>query len=292
MVKENIEVGTPDSIQYALELLDLFVDQDLKPKLIPLLDDSSTEDKLEVLQIYFPRESYNYIQTINYILNRDFNYNNRWTKACAAHVTAYLDDFRVSRGLISQMFNQDKLLQETTAWVIYNKDKHAYHTISERLPYRDKKFLDSAIENNQLLDGLDDGFFLFIEMVMLIKKLPAFQRITGKVLSDLSDKIMPVTLNTRDKLVINTAESPILIIASGQVRLKNEGEEIQVLKRDEVFGDLFQEGRVPKITEVEALERSVIFKIELVDFYFVLASHHDLAQGLIYNVTERNKQLV
>jgi ATP:ADP antiporter, AAA family len=292
LVKENIEVGTPDSIQYALELLDLFVDQDLKPKLIPLLDDSSTEDKLEVLQIYFPRESYNYIQTINYILNRDFNYNNRWTKACAAHVTAYLDDFRVSRGLISQMFNQDKLLQETTAWVIYNKDKHAYHTISERLPYRDKKFLDSAIENNQLLDGLDDGFFLFIEMVMLIKKLPAFQRITGKVLSDLSDKIMPVTLNTRDKLVINTAESPILIIASGQVRLKNEGEEIQVLKRDEVFGDLFQEGRVPKITEVEALERSVIFKIELVDFYFVLASHHDLAQGLIYNVTERNKQLV
>src|SRR5207249_4515985 len=108
-----IEAGTPDSIQYALELLDLFVDQDLKPKLIPLLDDSSTSAKLEALQIFFPRESYTAIQTINYILNRDFNYNNRWTKACAIHLTAYLADFRVSRGLISQMFNQDKLLQET-----------------------------------------------------------------------------------------------------------------------------------------------------------------------------------
>jgi len=42
---------------------------------------------------------------------------------------------------------------------------------------------------------------------------------------------------------------------------------------------------------VEALERSVLFKIELADFYFVLASHHDLAQGLIYNVTEKKKQL-
>ncbi len=98
LVKENVEAGTPDSIQYALELLDLFVDQDLKPKLIPLLDDSTTEDKLEKLQIYFPRESYNPIQTINYILNRDFNFNNRWTKACAVHATAYLDSFRVSRG--------------------------------------------------------------------------------------------------------------------------------------------------------------------------------------------------
>lgn len=292
LVKENVEAATPDSIQYALELLDLFVDQDLKPKLIPLLDDSTTSDKLEKLQIFFPRESYNPIQTINYILNRDFNFNNRWTKACAAHTTAYLDSFRVSRGLVSQMFNQDKLLQETTAWVIYNKDKQAYYTIAERLPYRDKKFLDSSIENNQLLDGLDDGFFLFIEMVMLIKKLPAFNRISGKVLSDLSDKIIPVTLNTRDKLKINTVETPILIVASGEAKLRVGEEEIGVLKKDGVFGDLFQEGPVPKITEVEATERTVIFKIELVDFYFVLASHHDLAQGLIYNVTEKKKQLV
>ncbi|MBS1508960.1 MAG: hypothetical protein JSS79_20145 [Bacteroidetes bacterium] len=292
LVKENVEAATPDSIQYALELLDLFVDQDLKPKLIPLLDDSTTSDKLEKLQIFFPRESYNPIQTINYILNRDFNFNNRWTKACAAHTTAYLDGFRVSRGLVSQMFNQDKLLQETTAWVIYNKDKQAYYTIAERLPYRDKKFLDSSIENNQLLDGLDDGFFLFIEMVMLIKKLPAFNRISGKVLSDLSDKITPVTLNTREKLKINTAETPILIVASGEAKLRVGDQEVGVLKKDGVFGDLFQEGPVPKITEVEATERTVIFKIELVDFYFVLASHHDLAQGLIYNVTEKKKQLV
>ncbi len=133
LVKENVETGTPDSVQYAMELLDLFVDQDLKPKLIPLLDDSSTFHKLEKLQVFFPRESYNPVQVINYILNRDFNYNNRWTKVCAVYATAFMPDFRVSRGLISQMFNTDKLLQETTAWVIYNKERKAYETISERL---------------------------------------------------------------------------------------------------------------------------------------------------------------
>ncbi len=294
LVKENIEVGTPDSIQYALELLDLFVDQDLKPKLIPLLDDSTTTQKLEKLQTFFPRESYNPIQVINYILNRDFNFNNRWTKVCAVYATAYIPNFRISRGLISQMFNNDKLLQETTAWVVYNKDKAAYQAVTDRLPYKDKKFLDSSIESNQLLDGLDDGFFLFIEMIMLIKKIPVFEHIQGKVLSDLSDKIMPITLKPNEKLsVTETQDMPILIMAHGEVTLKNKDQEVMRMKPGNVFGDLFQEGPTPNITEVVATERSVILKINLIDFYFVLANHHELAQGLIHNITEKEtKQLV
>jgi ATP:ADP antiporter, AAA family len=291
LVRTNVEVGSPDSIQYALELLDLFVEQDLKPKLVPLLDDSSVKDKLEKLQVYFPRESYNPIQTINYILNRDFNYNNRWTKVCATHSTAYIPDFRVSRGLISQMFNRDKLLQETAAWVVFNKDREAYKVISDRLPAKDKKFLDSTIENNQLLDGLDDGFFLGIEMVLLIKSLPVFNGISGRILSDLADKITPITLNSRDRLVIQPGETPILIQAFGSVTLKNQVETVQVLKQGDVFGDLFQQGAVPVITEAESNERAVIFKINLIDFYFVMASHHDLAQGLIENITKK-KELV
>lgn len=292
LVKENIETGTPDSIAYALELLDLFVDQDLKPKLIPLLDESKVSDKLEKLQTYFPRESYNPVQVINYILNRDFNYNNRWTKLCAVHASAYISNFRVSRGLISQMFNQDKLLQETAAWVIYNKDKSIYPVITDRLPLRDKRFLDSAIENNQLLDGLDDGFFLGIEMVLFIKQLPVFKGISGNFISDLADKIVPITLNARDKVLLSDVDGnqPILIVAHGSARLKNETEEVALLKQGDLFGDLFQEGPSQKITEAEAIERTVIFKINLVDFYFVLANHHDLVQGLIKNVTGKREE--
>ena len=225
---------------------------------------------------------------------RDFNYNNRWTKVCAVYATAFIPNFRISRGLISQMFNSDKLLQETTAWVIFNKDRKAYEAISERLPYRDKRFLDSAIENNQLLDGLDDGFFLFIEMVLLIKKIPVFDRIQGKALSDLSDKIQPVTLKAGEKLFLGEiTDMPILIMAHGEGRLKNGDEEIKIMKPGDVFGDLFQEGPTPVVTEVQALERTVIFRINLVDFYFVLANHHELAQGLIHNITEKvTKQFV
>jgi ATP:ADP antiporter, AAA family len=289
LVRENLESGEPDNIAFALELLDLFVEQGLKPKLIPVLDDTSTQDKLTRLQIHFPRENYTPIQVINYILNRDFNLNNRWTKACAVHATAFMNDFRVSRGLAAQVFNHDRLLQETAAWVVYNKDKQGYKTIRERLPNRDKKFLDSAIEQNELLEGLDDGFFLGIEMVMFIKQLDVFKGIHGSILSDLADKITPIELQFAETIKINNKDqyNPIIIVAHGEVKLKNNDQIIASLKRGHVYGDLFQDGPVQEVTTIEANERSIIFKIELMDFYFVMANHHELVQGLIKNITER-----
>lgn len=292
LVRDNLSTGDPDNIAFAMELLDLFVDQDLKPKLFPLLDDSSTQDKLTALQIYFPRENYDIIQVINYILNRDFNQNNRWTKACAIHAAAYLSNFRVSRGLIAQTFNNDRLLQETAAWVMYNKDKKAYMIVRDRLPARDKKFLDSAIENNQLLEGLDDGFFLEIEMVMFLKTLPVFKDIHGSLLADLSDKAVPLELNAGESIKFNPEDtnSPIFIVAHGEVAIKNDSTPVVQLKKGDVFGDLFQDGPAPTANTLEAIDRAVVFRINLIDFYFVLANHHDLVQGLIRNITDKKTQ--
>ncbi|NJN41700.1 MAG: hypothetical protein HC811_05150 [Flammeovirgaceae bacterium] len=292
LVRENIESGTPDSTAYALELLDLFVDQDMKPKIIPLMDDDDASDKLEKLQTYFPRENYNVIQVINYILNRDFNYTNRWTKACAIHSAAFMPDFRVSRGLIGQMFNKDRLLQEMAAFVICNKDKNTYETISQRLPARDKKFLDTSIANNQLLDGLDDGFFLYMEMVMFIKQIPVFKGISGNLLCDLADKIIPLDLAARKKVTFDDDTlSPIIIVAHGEVRVTTIDGEIITMKPGEIHGDLFQEGPAIKLKDLEATERSVVFKINMIDFYFVLANHHELVQGLIRNITGKYKSV-
>jgi HEAT repeat protein len=287
LVRENIESGDPDNIAFAMELMELFIDQELKPKLFPLFDDSKVEDKLTQLQILYPRESYTPVQVINYILNRDFNLSNRWTKVCAVHATAYMPDFRVSRGLAAQMFNKDRLLQETAAWVIFNKDKDAYEALRQRLPQRDKNFLDSAIENNQLLEGLDDGFFLGIEMVMFIKQLPVFANLHGSVLADLADKIHPMELELGEKLKFSLEgqDSPIFIVAHGDINLNYDDMVVTNLKKGSVYGDLFQDGPVVKANTLQARERTVIFRINLMDFYFIMANHHELVQGLIKNIT-------
>jgi len=289
LVRENIESGDPDNIAFAMELLDLFVDAELKPKLLPLLDDSSTEQKLHALQLHYPRERYTPIQVINYILNRDYNFNNRWTKVCAIHASAYMADFRISRGLVAQVFNSDRLLQETAAWVVYNKDKRAFADIRERLPQRDKKFLDSSIENNQLLDGLDDGFFLEIEMVMFIKQLPVFRGIHGSLICDLADKITPIELvaGEKVKLASDDENRAILIVAHGEVKLFENERMLKVMEKGSIYGDMLHQGPSLKATEMVAGGRTIIFKIRMLDFYFVMANHHELVEGLIKNISEQ-----
>ncbi len=291
LVRENIESGTSEGTAFALELLDLFIDKDLKPKLFPLFDDNSPEDKLKALQVYFPRESYTPIQVVNYVINRDFNQNNRWSKMCAVYASAYMAEFRLSRGLIGQMFNMDRMLQETAAWVIYNKDREAYANIAQRLPLKDKRFLDSAIESNQLLDGLDDGFFLNIEMVMFLKELPEFRNIGGNLLTDLAEKVSPVTLKPGDKHDFSPEEenSPVFIVAHGSVNLKRDEKVLRTLKKGAVYGDLFLDRGEVKGNQLEAEERAVVFRINLIDFYFVMASHHDMVQDLIKNMSGDTK---
>jgi ATP:ADP antiporter, AAA family len=293
LVRENIQSGDPDNITFAMELLDLFVDQNLKPKLFPLLDDTSTAEKLELLQTHFPRENYHPIQVINYILNRDFNLNNRWTKACAIHMCAFMPDFRISRGLSAQIFNHDRLLQETAAWVIYNKDKKAFLNLRDRLPGKDKKFLDHSIENNQLLDGLDDGFFLGIEIVMFLKTIHVFRNITGSILADLADKVNAIDLLVGEtiKFKSNEHNSPLFIVAHGTVQLKNNGQVVNTFKKGDVYGDLFQDAPAQQADELAATDRSVVFKIDIMDFYFVMANHHELVQGLIKNITEEKQEV-
>jgi hypothetical protein len=293
LVRENLESGDPENIAFALELIDLFLDPEMKPKLIPLLDESPTPQKLKDLQLYYPREEYTPIQVINYILNRDYNYNNRWTKACAIHASAYLDDFRVSRGLVAHLFNRDRLLQETAAWVIYNKDKAFYSRLTERLPKRDKLFLDSSIQNNQLLDGLNDGFFLFIEMVMFIKQSPLFQNINGIIVADLADKISPLDIDTKSKTKLDPEESdePLIIVAHGRVHLCNNGRIVKTLEKGDVHGEAFTNAPVEPATEMEALERSVVFRITMADLYFLLAHNHEMVQGLMDNIAVADQRV-
>lgn len=284
LVRENLLTATPDSIQYALELLDLFLENDLKPKLIPLLDDTDTKGKLELLQTFFPRETYTPIQVINYVLNRDYNYNNRWSKACAIHLAAFLPDFRVSRGLLGQLFNPDKLLRETAAWVIYHKDQSAYETVSLRLPHADKKMLDASISNNQLVDGLNDGFFLQIEIVFFLQQVHAFRGISGSFLSEIADRITSIDLlKNETRQIAGSGDSPVFVVAHGAVEFILANGEVSTLGRTEVYGDIFQANTLMPVKSVRGLERAVVFQLQQSDFYFVMANHYETVQTFLKN---------
>jgi hypothetical protein len=225
-------------------------------------------------------------------LNKDFNETNRWTKACAIHATAYMADFRISKGLIAQVFNRDRLLQEKAAWVIFKKDKHVYSELAKRLPEKDKQFIDSSLEVNQLINGLEDGFFLNIEMIMFIKHIPVFRNIHGYMVSDLAERIQAIDLEIGETIRFDSKEvnAPFFIVAYGEVSLLQDQIQVLQLPVGSVHGDLFQSGKPATGNTIQAHKRSVIFKIDVMDFFFVMANHHELVQRLIQNITTLEKK--
>jgi len=293
LVKENIDSGTTEGIAFAIELLDLFVDQELKPRLYPLLDDIHINEKIKLLQVFYPRQTYNAVQMLNYILNRDYNQNNRWTKACALYSLAQMEEFEVSKGLIAQLFNPDILLKETAAWVLHHKDRETYDRVSKRLPIADKRFLDDSISKNQLIDGLDDGFFLKIEIGMFLKNIPVLSNMKGYLLTELIDKIKTIHLNKDERILfenIDDEKKPIFIIASGECSVENDNKTIHELKEKDVWGEIFILGHLDNGDAIKANVDSILFEINLNDFYSVLSNQHELAQEFIDKVSENLKK--
>jgi len=132
-----------------------------------------------------------------------------------------------------------------------------------------------------------DGFFLGIEMILFMRSLPFFQNISGVLLADLFDKIMAFDLHAQDKVSwANELHTPLLITAHGSVTCHNENGKTLTMHQGDVYGPVFPgfDSQNP-FTGLTATSRSVVFKINLPDFYQVIANHPEMVEALIENVT-------
>ena len=57
-------------------------------------------------------------------------------------------------------------LQEVAAWLLYHRSPNKFEQVIERVKQEDQEELIETIAHNQLEDGLNDGYFLLVEIVM------------------------------------------------------------------------------------------------------------------------------
>ena len=133
LVKENIDSGTAEGITYAIELLDVFLSEQLKKRVIPILDDLTIAERTNRLEDFYPRVKLDEALVLKFMINRDFAQSNRWTKACVLFQIGILGiaDFKLD--LIAQLFNPDWLLREVSAWALYKIHPDSYEQNAKRL---------------------------------------------------------------------------------------------------------------------------------------------------------------
>jgi AAA family ATP:ADP antiporter len=133
-IRENLESGTVESVNYALEMMDMVIDESIKPKLIPLLDVISDEEKVKSLHQFFPGEIQNYHRLAEDIVNRDYNLLGIWIRACALRSIEAIDNENLTESLVALLFSPETLLREESARVIAEKGSELYKSVSARIP--------------------------------------------------------------------------------------------------------------------------------------------------------------
>jgi len=241
LTKENIVAGSTESITFAVEMMDIFVEEELKPKLIPVMDELKVGERLMKLQNYYPPEQFeSYADLLFQIINRDYNRINRFTKALAMFRIAKLSD-TVTSDLIANLFNPDPLLLQTAAYVIYSLDKTAYHEHTKRLKPTIKKELDKAILP-PVFRGDDEEYhqkLLLIERVILLKDLEIFKTVPGELITYLAECFEEIKVNMGATLLSegDSGMEPMYLILDGSVDIYKGDQKVEELGKHGIFGE-------------------------------------------------------
>jgi len=280
LVEDNIKSRTIEGVLYAIELLDVFIDDELKPMLVPLLDQISIAEKIEKLQVYFPRETYDSTSILYHLINKDYNEINRWTKACAINKLLSLEKIKINDTLIANIFNPDKLIREMTANVIYTISPETYQVLSMRISERHKKELDALI----LSEKANKWKTLMFSKILFLKSIPVFSNISGVLLAAMADYMEEVQLKAGEILYQDSfnGSNPVAIIYQGMITLSNKDGSIEgeygekYLLGDELILDTDEMNYT-----VSASINTILFKIDKDRFFDIVSSHYVLSRAVI-----------
>ncbi|HEX2920081.1 MAG TPA: Npt1/Npt2 family nucleotide transporter [Bacteroidales bacterium] len=165
-IRENLEKDTVESGNFALEMIDLVIDETIKAKIIALFDIVTDEEKLKNLWHFFPGVIPVFDRLLEDIINRDYNLLNIWTKACTIrNITELKGDIAESASAL--LFSPETIIQEEAARLISRSKRDLYNTVSQRIPDSERKRLDNIIEEKTASEEL-----IYEKIVFLSKFFP------------------------------------------------------------------------------------------------------------------------
>ena len=279
LIKQNIESRTSEGITYAIEMLDVLLAEDLKQKIIPILDDISDAEKVNKLQAFYPRAKLSTQLALKFLINRDFSQSNRWTKSCAIYQIGRLKIAEFKYDLIANLFNPDMMVKQMAGWGLYNIDPELYFEHITRLPALIKSELDSKILNRDL--AIEHGDLVF-EKVRFLQSMDVFSSITGLILSYVADDMPGKILSEGETLnLAGDMAQYFIIIRSGQANLYSNGELQRTLGVKKFIGEQIENQDDNSSNLIVALEETNLLLINKDRYYELLSDNLLFAQSVI-----------
>jgi ATP:ADP antiporter, AAA family len=280
LVKENIESGTSEGTTYAVELLDVFLSEQLKEKVIPVLDELPLNEKINRLEAFYPANKIDSKLTLKFLINRDFTQSNRWTKACAMAQIGVQKIYDFKLDLIAHLFNPDLLLSEMAGWALFQIDPQLYESNSKRLPEDIKRQLDAAIVPQRKEPRLR-----LFEKIVFFRTLPIFSEISGMSLSYLADMSREIRMSTDEFTSIDEkVNGDFFIVFRGSFQYYENSRYLMDYNVGQFIGERVSPAGFANSNLLITKEPSILLKINKDQFYELLADNVKLADKVLEHI--------
>ncbi len=273
-IRENLESGTAEGVNFALELLDLVVAEELKPRLFPLLDDISLDEKIKLLQNFFPLQKIESVELLYAMINRDYNKMNNWTKACAMKAFWKLGLKEISDDLIAQLFNPDPLLRELAARLVHNTEPARYEEVFSRIPEEIRDELNRIIERGS------DEYHLLFSKIQYFRKLHHFRKISGIELYYLALRSEMIYYEADSEISSEEVISNDLYqwIVTGAIEIKSEDGTLKKLEANDVLCNYSDDDLELSNCTIKTVEQAICYRVEGEKLGLLLFDYPDIAQ--------------
>lgn len=282
LVKQNLESGTNEGITLAIEMLDVLLSEDLKNKIIPVLDDISTAEKVKKIEPFYPRVDLTSMQVLKFLLNRDFTQSNRWTKCCVLFHMGALKKKIFKNDIIANLFNPDQMIRQMAAWALYQLSADLYYEHVVRL---DVEFQEVCNDRLKINRKLGEGSLVF-EKTLFLKSMYIFKRVSSLDLSYMADSMEKMTIDIGDTLSLgNELANSFIIVVTGNLSYYQEDEAKTNLGPGEFIGELVLDDKALESAMVVANQNTELYVIDKDLWHDLLADNITFAQSVFSNLT-------
>lgn len=252
---------------YAVEIVDLRLDDGLKRWLLPFVEDLPRHVRRERFRREFALEPRPAAERVVELATGSAELASDWTRIAALHVvgeqlmTSALPQLRALRGRPSAAATSDALDRAL------RKLGDATYT--------------STGETAKVM-------YSTVERVIILKSVPVFAAASEQLLAEVASVLEEVEFEAGD--VIFEKGDPgtsMFIIVRGRVRVYDGDRTIVHLGERDVFGELAALDPEPRSASISAAEATQLFRLDREPLYEVMADHVEIASGIFHVLCQR-----
>jgi hypothetical protein len=267
--RENRAHASREKRAYALEILDVTLPRELKPLLMPLLDDMP--DRSTRLSPHFPQSPASVEQRLRELLDCSDAWINPWTRACALEAVA-------NSSAVDLTSSVQTLLQSGTSSDFLRKTGDL--TLS-RLKSAPPDATQSETEK-------EARPMQTIEKVIMLKAVQMFAETSEDVLADVASILEEVSV-AKDEVIFRKGEvgDSMYIIIEGRVRVYDADRTIVYLGERDIFGELALLDPEPRLASIHAAEDTRLFRLDRDAFLELMSGNIEIVRGVLHVLCER-----